>query len=56
MRINYKGMDKEYNYRIAEICYDEENEKEQKNSGIYVSINVMQYVRCSTSGRFIGIC
>lgn len=28
MRINYKGADKDFNYRLAEICFDDENEKE----------------------------
>lgn len=26
MRVNYKGIDKEYNYRVAEICFDDEKE------------------------------
>lgn len=28
MKINYKGIDKDYNYRIAEITWDGYNEKE----------------------------
>lgn len=28
MTINYKGMSKDFDYRVAEINYDEENEKE----------------------------
>lgn len=27
MRVNYKGMDKDYEYRVAEINYDEEESK-----------------------------
>lgn len=30
MRVNYKGMDSDYNYRIAEICFDDENKNEVK--------------------------
>lgn len=28
MTINYKGMDKDYNYRVAEISWDDDNKKE----------------------------
>lgn len=28
MTINYKGINKEFDYRVAEINYDEENKKE----------------------------
>lgn len=28
MRVSYKGMDKNYPYRVAEIYYDEEREQE----------------------------
>lgn len=27
MTVNYKGMDKDFNYRLAEINYDEEKEQ-----------------------------
>ena len=27
MRVTYKGYDSEYNYRVAKINYDDENEK-----------------------------
>lgn len=30
MKVNYKGMDKDFNYRLAEICFDDENESEVK--------------------------
>ena len=29
MRVNYKGMDKDYPYRIAEINYDDEEESKK---------------------------
>lgn len=29
MRVNYKGMDRDYNYRVAEISWDDENQKEE---------------------------
>lgn len=31
MTVNYKGMDKDFNYRLAEICFDDENENEIKS-------------------------
>lgn len=30
MTINYKGYDKDFEYRLAEINFDEENKKESK--------------------------
>lgn len=30
MKVNYKGMDSDFNYRVAEISWDDENEKENK--------------------------
>lgn len=38
MRVSYKGADKDYNYRVAEICFDEENENEVKtmNNIVYL--------------------
>ena len=30
MTVNYKGSDKEYNYRVAEISFDENEEKKER--------------------------
>lgn len=43
MRINYKGMDKDFEYRIAEICFDEDNAKEVKTMNDIVYLMKMHH-------------
>lgn len=39
MRVNYKGMDVDYPYRIAEINYDDEEEYEKVEHMIKIMAN-----------------
>ena len=39
MRVNYKGMDKDYEYRIAEINYDDEEESKKVEHMIKIMAN-----------------
>lgn len=39
MKVNYKGMSKDYEYRIAEINYDDEEEYEKVEHMIKIMAN-----------------
>lgn len=38
MTVNYKGSDKEYNYRVAEISFDENEEKKIERIAFAMSV------------------
>lgn len=58
MTVNYKGMDKDFNYRIAEINYDDDTEQTLMNrieqvmriKGYEINNSVSGYATCEVEG------